>query len=166
MSCKVLSGLKMKHRYVLIYQASGQRTLILASCFVKDWLQLHYAHRIWRSGLVLWTSTSQTGQWYDVWRYLTIQLRQTRDKNRKKNLSDPTKLITVQKSRTCLNNIIFNFKFFFFHFLSNELEMLPSSDRLVCECTFLFGWFFCCCFLLLFFVHLLFLFVLLCFFFS
>ena len=117
MSCKVLSGLKMKHRYVLIYQASGQRTLILASCFVKDWLQLHYAHRIWRSGLVLWTSTSQTGQWYDVWRYLTIQLRQTRDKNRKKkNLSDPTKLITVQKSRTCLNNIIFNFKFFFFIF--------------------------------------------------
>ena len=161
MSCKVLSGLKMKHRYVLIYQASGQRTLILASCFVKDWLQLHYAHRIWRSGLVLWTSTSQTGQWYDVWRYLTIQLRQTRDKNRKKNLSDPTKLITVQKSRTCLNNIIFNFKFFFsfsFQWIGN-VTFFESS----CLWVYLFVWL---VFLLLFFVHLLFLFVLLCFFFS
>ena len=136
MSCKVLSGLKMKHRYVLIYQASGQRTLILASCFVKDWLQLHYAHRIWRSGLVLWTSTSQTGQWYDVWRYLTIQLRQTRDKNRKKNLSDPTKLITVQKSRTCLNNIILIFFFSFsFQWIGN-VTFFGSS----CLWVYLFVW--------------------------
>lgn len=31
---------------------------------------------ICKSGLVLWTSTSQTGQWNDVWRYFTMQLRQ------------------------------------------------------------------------------------------
>ena len=37
------------------------------------------SHLMWSSGLVLWTSTSQTGQWYDAWRYFTIQLRQTRN---------------------------------------------------------------------------------------
>lgn len=37
---------------------------------------------ICKSGLVLWTSTSQTGQWNDVWRYFTMQLRQTTDKRR------------------------------------------------------------------------------------
>lgn len=34
-------------------------------------------HRMCKRGFVLWTSTSQTGQWNEVWRYFTIQLRQT-----------------------------------------------------------------------------------------
>ena len=38
-------------------------------------------HRMCKSGLVLWTSTSQTGQWNEVWRYFTIQLRQTANKD-------------------------------------------------------------------------------------
>lgn len=38
---------------------------------------INSTHRMCNSGLVLWTSTSQTGQWKQVWRYFTIQLRQT-----------------------------------------------------------------------------------------
>ena len=44
-------------------------------------------HRMCKSGLVLWTSTSQTGQWNEVWRYFTIQLRQTANKDTLINVS-------------------------------------------------------------------------------
>ena len=42
---------------------------------------INSTHRMCKSGLVLWTSTSQTGQWNEVWRYFTIQLRQTANKD-------------------------------------------------------------------------------------